>query len=123
MKILISFCLICLGFVSCTKNDTVDSHRSIIGKWILKQTLADIGDGSGQWESTSTSHIEFKASGLLTEKGFSDLKKYEILDSVEIEFFRADNLKIEYRYKINGPDLYLKPPCIEACGFKFSRLE
>ena len=121
-----------LGFLlySCNQVKTKsDGSNAIIGKWKLTETLADIGDGKGQWaavpQNDSTS-IQFNENGTIEsmESGFKAVKAHQIVDSANLEItFQNNQPKINYRYKVQNEILELNPPCIEACGFRYVRVE
>lgn len=132
MKNIPSISLFLLGFLlySCNQAQTKSAGRNtIIGKWKLTESLTDIGDGKGQWApvppSDSTS-VQFNENGTIEslESGFKAVKSYKIIDSAKMELtFQNNQPKINYRYKVQNDSLELNPPCIEACGFKYVKVE
>ncbi|MEO6328951.1 MAG: hypothetical protein ABIO55_08465 [Ginsengibacter sp.] len=106
--------------VSCKKSAT--NNTSFIGKWKLVKTLADPGDGSGQWQSVpagDNKFIQFNNDESLESNVYTEFNKYRIIDSVRIDFLKADGHSYWFRYKINASSLEINPPCIEACGARF----
>ncbi|MEP7253769.1 MAG: hypothetical protein ABI683_15355 [Ginsengibacter sp.] len=59
--------LLLTGFVACKKNPLFENN-SLVGKWILKESFADPGNGSGKWQKAdpvNPQYIEFKNDGRL----------------------------------------------------------
>jgi hypothetical protein len=101
---------------------------SIVGKWILFQTLTDPGDGSGTWMPASIPNyyfIQFNAdkttveSNMITESG--SLTHYQIINDSTLNLIYSDNDTMRYGYKINTSILTLTGGCYEPCGSKFTR--
>jgi hypothetical protein len=124
-------------FVSaCSKEnmEIIDVYANpdvLIGKWKLSETLADPGDGSGQWKKVANDtnqYIEFKADGKFSGNIYVDYTTYAVRDSSIITFTKADGVTYQNeRYKLQGGVLSLSPAgpiyCIEACGARFKKIE
>ncbi len=96
------------------------SKSGLIGKWKLTEYLADPGDGSGKWTpAQQPTTIEFTESGQVRENNKISAS-YKILSDSVLEWTSA-TAKVNTYYKIDGNQLYLHPPCIEACGEKYIR--
>ena len=122
----LSSLLLIATFMSCST--TNQSSSPLQGSWKMTEYLADIGDGNGTWQpadAANQSVLEFRADGTLGESGPATANsgsKYEILNDSTVVFVRGEN-RINVKYKIIGNTLTLNPPCIEACGQKFIRME
>lgn len=121
-----TFTILAVLLIACSKSETDKIENTLLGKWKLTSTLADPGDGSGQWRPVSEQsdylYIKFNADSSIESNGYSDFKKYSVTDSVHLEFTRTDKTKIRYWYKVNNSNLELNAPCIEACGERFIRV-
>ena len=99
----------------------------IIGKWMLVETLADPGDGSGKWTPVDVAgkyYIKFNGDGSLEsnmEGRLGNLKHYKVVNDSSINFIYPDVTGFALRYKISGNSLTITGGCIEACGSKFIR--
>jgi len=108
------------AFAACA---TINQTSTVVGKWRLTETLADIGDGKEKWHRVeSESNIIFNNDGTITSTGSADYQSYTILESNKIEFTLRDNRKQVVSFKIEGSTLILSPQCIEACGSKYVRV-
>ena len=117
-------------FASCSK-DTLDPNNKVLtGKWKLAETLADPGDGSGQWKKVSRetdTYIEFKANGDLAGTALGDFSTYAVSDSVTLTFTKKDGVTIQnYRYQLKDGFLQMSPAgptwCIEGCGSRYVKV-
>jgi hypothetical protein len=120
MKRYITILLITILITGCSKNL---SKTGLIGKWNLTESLMDPGDGSGQWTAPSEKTIiEFTKRGIIKyENKLSD--NYKIINDSTMELSSSSSSTINYRYQLDGDKLFLRPPCIEACGEKYERLK
>ncbi|WP_134091344.1 hypothetical protein [Olivibacter sp. XZL3] len=109
-------------FLSCDKEEHMES--SLYGKWQLKESLSDIGNGSGKWEKTKDyQYIVLSENGDI-ETNIGSMVSYSIVDSVHLEIAASDREeKLLYRYYLEGNQLTLNPPCFEACGMRFVKTE
>lgn len=127
MKSLVIFLsLIFVGlFSSCgSKLQLATSTNSILGKWKLTESLIDIGDGKGTWTKAEMNHyVKFNNDSTIESNLYTDLKQYRLADSVTLIFVREDLSELKYRYAIKDSGLELNPPCIEACGSRFIRVD
>lgn len=110
-----------LVFFACEKDEKLTTPLQ--GEWRLTETLADPGDGSGEWQTASkdsVTYIIFNEDGSLETNLSSKMERYKIKDSVYLEIVLTDQENpIPYRYQIDKKNLILNPPCIEACGLRF----
>ncbi|MFC6098961.1 hypothetical protein [Olivibacter domesticus] len=116
--------LLCIFlFSACEKDDTLSTPLQ--GKWILTETLADPGDGSGEWKTVSedsVAYIIFNQDGSLQTNLYPKMEHYRVKDSIYLEIgITSQKNPILYRYQIDQNSLLLNPPCIEACGLRFVR--
>ncbi|HUH34063.1 MAG TPA: hypothetical protein VLZ28_08915 [Daejeonella sp.] len=125
-----------LFFAACSKAnmDIVDVFGDpavLMGKWKLSETLADPGDGSGQWRKVSRGtddYIVFGIDGKLSGNAFKEYSTYAVQDSVTLQFKKADGVTYQnYRFQLQGGALSMSPAgpimCIEACGIRFKKVE
>ena len=123
-------------FAACSKDnmeiiDVYGDPSVLNGKWKLSETLADPGDGSGEWKKVSretNSYIVFKEDGSLSGDAFADYTTYAVQDSIILKFTKADGVTFQnYGYKLQNRALSLSPAgpirCIEACGIRFKKIE
>jgi len=123
-------------FAACSKNnmDVIDVFGNpavLTGKWKLSETLADPGDGSGQWQKVpkeSKDYIVFGEDGKLSGNAFEEYSTYAVQDSTTLKFTKPDGVTYQdYRYKLQGGALSMSPAgpimCIEACGIRFKKVE
>lgn len=114
-------------FTGCTKAADTDiaQNGSLVGKWILIETLADPGDGSGKWTPVNppnVDYIQFKEDGSIESNvsgRFSRLKKYSVINDSTLHFEYGIGDKVMLYYKLVGKTLTISGGCIEACGSKF----
>jgi len=99
------------------------SETSLTGKWKLTETLADPGDGSGQWVSVKKSdkYLQLNSDGTLSGNSFSNYKQYRIIDDQKIEFINQNGTATIHNYKLSGNSLEISGACIEACGSRFKK--
>lgn len=116
-----------LLFAACTTQKTGIANNALTGKWQLKETLADIGDGKGTWTTVNKDSIlisELKSDGSIIGNAMRGTTHYTITDSVHLAVTIEHNASpIDYRYKVINDTLILNPPCREACGMKFIRFK
>jgi len=123
MKKLLLLLSIVIGitYSSCKKN--TDGPGEVYGKWKLVETLADPGDGSGKYIKTKEDlSLVLTKSGKVEGDAMLNTESFKVLDSVSIEFKNSNPAQtITYRYKVTNNSLWLYPPCIEGCGFHYTR--
>ena len=123
-------------FAACSKNnmdiiDVFGNPAVLTGKWKLSETLADPGDGSGQWRKVtieSNEYIIFGADGKLSGNAFKDYSTYVVQDSTTLKFTKPDGVTYQnYSFKLQGGALSMSPAgpimCIEACGIRFKKVD
>jgi hypothetical protein len=119
--------LLVFAFAACSTQKTSTTTPSLVGKWKLTQTLADIGDGKAKWAEVSKDSVlisEFKSDGSITGNAMPGTTGYAIADSVHLNMTIENNTDpIDYRYKVSKDSLLLNPPCREACGMRFVRVK
>jgi hypothetical protein len=117
-------------FSNCNKTSRspADNNSSIVGKWILIQTLVDPGDGSGTWMQANVPNhyfMQFNADNKTIESniisGSGNLDQYKIINDSTVNLIYSDNDTVRYNYKIDNSSLTLMGGCYEACGLKFTR--
>lgn len=138
MKILTKVLLLAVVVLisACSKNnmDVIDVYADpavLKGKWKLSETLADPGDGSGQWQKVpkqSKDYIVFGEDGELSGNAFKEYSTYSVQDSTTLKFTKPDGVTYQnYSYKLQGGTLSMSPAgpimCIEACGIRFKKVE
>ena len=108
--------------ISCSRN-LVKTKTGLVGKWKLTESLIDPGDGSGKWTApTENTVIEFTSDGLIKyNTGESD--NYKIINDSLFQTSSSSSSTINYTYKVEGNKLFMRPPCIEACGERYVRLK
>lgn len=118
------FIILCLAIlaIGCSKN-LVKTKTSFVGKWKLTESLIDPGDGSGKWTAPAENTvIEFTSGGLIKyNTGESD--NYKIINDSLMQVSSSSSSTINYSYKMDGNKLFMRPPCIEACGERYIRLK
>lgn len=118
-KYFIAITIITTIITACNKNIY---QTGIVGKWKLKESLQDPGDGSGQWTVPSEKIIiEFTSGGEIKYDGNKPSVKYKIVNDSTMEI-KYPSAPLNITYKLDGNNLYMRPPCIEACGEKYTRL-
>ena len=114
---------------SCHKdsNQATDNSSSLIGKWIVVETLADPGDGSGKWTAVDKPnhyYLQLDVDNTIVTNYFTGLggvRKFKVINDSVINFMFANGQTIKNGYRINNSSLTLTGGCIEACGSKFIR--
>ncbi len=83
----------------------------------------DPGDGSGQWMPPSQkTAIEFTSAGLIKYDDNKPSVTYKIVNDSLMEISSSASSIVNYSYKVDGNKLFMRAPCIEACGEKYIRL-
>jgi hypothetical protein len=117
-----------LSAISCDKVDDKNFDTELIGKWGLKEVLADPGDGSGTFHAVESNKIiEFHSDGTITSNGTicdmsiesnnSTSGTYSITDSTISSIDCNNQMKI--RFEKTGSSLVINYPCIEPCRAKY----
>ena len=128
MKRSIALIVAIAAFAACTTQKTNSTTTpTLVGKWKLTETLADIGDGKATWQQVSKDSAlvsEFRSDGSITGNAMPGTTHYAIADSAHLNMTIEHNTDpIDYRYKVSKDTLLLNPPCREACGMRFVRLK
>lgn len=129
MKQILLLLAIVTIIVSCKKSDNNnDRPGEVYGKWKLTETLYDIGNGQGKYTKVTgeAKYIKVEKSGNQAGKFKGDampnLLSFKILDSVRMEVYSSNyQMPTIFRYQVSANSLELNPPCIEGCGYRFSR--
>lgn len=120
MKEYIVIILFAAVFTGCNKHL---SKTGLVGKWNLTESLMDPGDGSGKWTPPSQkTTIEFTSAGLIKYDDNKPSVAYKIINDSLMEISSPGSSTISYRYKVDDNKLFMRPPCIEACGERYIRL-
>jgi len=119
--------LLMSAFGACTSIKRQSSEPTLVGKWQMTETLADIGDGKATWTPVSNDSIQyvvFAKDGKVSGNAFYNTTSYKLIDSNHVEFGITGNTSfVTHRYKVTATTLLLNPPCREACGMRFIRLK
>lgn len=130
MNKLIGFLMISLLLVfSCDKDETEDAN--LVGRWELIEVLADPGDGSGTFQNVSSDkYLEFNADSTITSNGQicdmtltssqSSSGTYSLLDST-LTSSACNDSTMKIKFSVQGSNLIVYYPCIEACQAKFEK--
>ncbi len=128
MKNGILYVMILTAFCSCKKNRT---ENALVGKWLLTETLADPGDGSGTFQAVNSSKtLTFNGDGTVTSNGSICLLSIESNTSSSGTYSTGDstitssdctNSPLALTYELDGSTLIINYPCIEACKGKFEK--
>jgi len=129
MKQILLLLAIVTIIVSCKKSDNNnDRPGEVYGKWKLTETLYDIGNGQGKYTKVTgeAKYLKVEKSGNQAGKFKGDampnLLSFKILDSVRMEVYSSNyQMPTIFRYQVSANSLELNPPCIEGCGYRFSR--
>jgi hypothetical protein len=118
---------------ACDKDNLQTTDNTLTGKWKLSETLADPGDGSGEWtpvaKKTPYDYIEFKENGNFTGTAWilNEYKSYMLKDDITIQFSIDEDRKQEFRYSIINGVLSMSPSypsfCIEPCGARYVKVK
>lgn len=114
-------------FLSCSKapDKATGKDLHLTGKWILIETLADPGDGSGKWvkvDKPDYYFAKFNPDGSAETNipgRFGNLIKYYSNNDSTVSFIYSQGDTIVFHYKINDLYLTIMGGCYEACGSKF----
>ncbi len=117
--------------ISCDNEDDENTDSTLIGEWKLIEVLVDPGDGSGTFQSVESNKvIEFKDDGTITSNGTicnmsvesdsSTSGTYSLTDSTIYSAGCLDHV-IDIWFELDGSDLIIYYPCIEACGAKYRK--
>jgi hypothetical protein len=128
MKIKLSaFLLLIIALAACTSIKRQSKAPSLVGKWQLTETLADIGDGKATWtpvDKDSPQFVVFAQDGKVSGNAFDNTTAYKVTDSNHVEFTITGNTSsVTHRYQVTATKLLLNPPCREACGMRFIRMK
>ena len=129
MKKLLLLLLPLFILLSCNRNNSPEVTTDLVGTWLLKEVLADPGDGSGTFMAVdSDKTMAFYSDGTVTSNGLlcdlsitSSTPSSGIYNVVESTFRTGDcNFpEFDYQYTHTGTELIVHYFCIEACSGKF----
>ena len=127
-KFILGWFLVTLIF-SCNKgsNQATDNNSSLLGKWILVETLADPGDGSGKWTAVDRQnyyYLTLDADSTVETNCFTGLggaKKFRVANDSVINFIYANGQTMINAYLLGSSSLTVTGGCFERCGSKFVR--
>jgi hypothetical protein len=128
MKIkLVTVALLTIAFAACTGQKLQSGKPTLVGKWQLTETLADIGDGKATWtpaSKDSVQYVVFTKDGKVSGNAFYNTTAYKLIDSNHVKFSITGNTSlVTHRYTVTANTLLLNPPCREACGMRFIRMK
>ena len=115
---------------ACSDDDNLAVDVDLLGKWQLMETLADPGDGSGEFMPViSERTIEFFSDSTFISNGSICIMAITA-DNQSSGTFSIDNLLVDdcatvgfgINYKLEGANLIIYYPCIEGCGHKFTKI-
>lgn len=122
--------IIAVFVMGCRKSsDTTNTNpHSIIGKWILTESLTDPGDGSGTWQPADKPgfyYLVFGAdsSSLQTNlsTGYGSATNYKLLSDSTLRFTFSNGSDRTFYYRLADAQLTITGGCIEACGSRFRK--
>jgi len=127
-KFILGWLLATLIF-SCNKgsNHPTDDKSSLLGKWILVETLQDPGDGSGKWTAVDQQnyyYLRLNTDSTVETNCFTGLggaKKFRAVNDSVINFIYANGQTMINRYLLDNSSLTVTGGCYEPCGSKFVR--
>lgn len=104
--------------------ETQADPNNVIGKWLLIETLMDPGDGSGVYQSVQSNEtITFNNNGTFTSsEGMCNGEEKTGTFDLDNLIITPSNCTFTYTFKLEGSNLILHPPCIEACGLKYKKI-
>jgi hypothetical protein len=121
--------------LSCSEDNNRKSETAeFLGKWKMIETLIDPGDGSGIYEPVSGEFIlEFFTNGTVgtnymlctlngTNTGNFTSAYFANEQYIQSQTCNA-NQDFQIYYQIEGENLILSYPCVEACLVKFIRID
>ena len=124
-------CFLATLTFSCNKGSkqATEGSTSLFGKWILVETLADPGDGSGKWmavDKPNYYYLQLNRDGSVESNvyvGLGGANTFAVInDSVmTFTFGGGQSNRYFYRIGVDDPTLTITGGCIEACGSKFER--
>ena len=131
MKKILIVCFVTSLLFSCTKQDDNPTPPTLTGHWRLAQTLADPGDGSGVFQDVESGKtLQFFDDGVIKSSvPLCDMNSILTVtgegtydDSfIFPQFCQTDGIKLSY--EIEGNNLVVYYPCIEACAEKYIKVE
>lgn len=122
-KIAILIIIVIAFIISCSKN--VVKNDQLYGKWQLVEYYADPGDGSGTWHTPEQpSVVEFTKTGKFIQytNNTTVISNFIVLSDSTLRLNTNNSSQsYAYRYELkdNNVTLFLYPPCIEGCGYKY----
>ena len=130
-KRIIMIVTLCLTIFSCSKiNDVSTTNSNIVGKWILKETLNDPGDGSGVFISVNSAKVLiFNANGEITSNGSicsntieSNLQTTGTYSANDKTIISSNCTNSRISYQLNGNILTISYFCDEGCSAKYFKI-
>ena len=129
------FVLVTLSMLlSCSEDNSRKSETNeFLGKWKMTETLIDPGDGSGTYVPVSGEYfLEFFPNGtvgtnyMLCTLSGTNTGSYTSPYFAEEQYIQSQtcnaNQDFQIYYQMDGENLILYYPCIEACQVKFMRI-
>jgi hypothetical protein len=127
IKLFAVILLMAASFTACNSQKMQTGKPTLVGKWQMTETLADIGDGKATWtpvSKDSVQYVVFTKDGRVSGNAFYNTTAYKLIDSNHVEFSITGNTSlITHRYQVTATTLLLNPPCREACGMRFIRMK
>lgn len=120
--------------LSCSEDNSRKSETNeFLGKWKMTETLIDPGDGSGTYVPVSGEYfLEFFPNGtvgtnyMLCTLSGTNTGSYTSLYFADEQYIQSQtcnaNQDFQIYYQMEGENLILNYPCIEACQVKFIRI-
>lgn len=126
-KVFVFISTVTVLLISCSKY--LIKNDRLYGKWQLTDYYADPGNGSGTWQHTNERlNVEFTRSGQFIEynSNGNDTTGFTMLSdsTLQINTINASPFLL-YHYELNDDNatLFLYPPCIEGCGYKYKAIQ
>jgi len=130
MNKVISFLLTISILSSCSDDDSNTPDVDLIGNWKLIETLIDIGDGNGDFQTIdSEKTIEFNSDGTVSSNG-SLCQMSSQSNTPSTSTYSLENSTInctdigsfDINFEIKGSTLIISYLCFEPCRFKFIKI-
>lgn len=120
--------------LSCEQDNSHNSETNeFIGKWKMTETLIDPGDGSGTYAPVSGEYfLEFFTDGtvdsnyMLCTLSGTNTGSYTSTYFAEEQYIQSQtcnaNQDFQISFQMEGENLILNYPCVEACLVKFIKI-
>lgn len=133
LKKILSLAII-MSMISCSKSDKEEvtaepDSTNIVGKWSLVETYFDPGDGSGSFSPVNSSKtFEFFSAGNVVSNGEICSLSTDSQNATTTTFSPSNGTiycpnNFTMSYELSNGKLLVYFPCIEACTFKFEKVE